>query len=125
MLSRNQSSNKGRRQKADCKRILERTLVELFFSGSFAHNNMPTTQQGFCISKRRISICGDLFGPHQSSRCRLLDGVKVGDYQELAKVAVGGDIGETKSYVLPAIVIGDRTIEIALNSYAMATSGPG
>jgi hypothetical protein len=36
---------------------------------------------------------------------------KVGDYQ-LAEVVGGGGVGEPKSYVLPAIVIGDRTIII-------------
>jgi hypothetical protein len=41
---------------------------------------------------------------------RLLDS-KVGDYQ-LAEVQGGGGIGEPKSYVLPAAVIGDRTIVI-------------
>lgn len=41
---------------------------------------------------------------------RLLD-QKVGDYQ-LAEVQGGGGIGEPKNYVLPAAVIGDRTIVI-------------
>ena len=36
---------------------------------------------------------------------------KVGDYQ-LAEVQGGGGIGEPKNYVLPAAVIGDRTIVI-------------
>mmetsp|Transcript_11702 Transcript_11702/g.14766 ORF Transcript_11702/g.14766 Transcript_11702/m.14766 type:complete len:155 (+) Transcript_11702:84-548(+) len=41
---------------------------------------------------------------------RLLD-AKAGDYQ-LAEVIGGGGIGEPKNYVLPAAVIGDRTIVI-------------
>jgi hypothetical protein len=41
---------------------------------------------------------------------RLLD-QKVGDYQ-LAEVLGGGGIGEPKNYVLPAAVIGGRTIVI-------------
>lgn len=41
---------------------------------------------------------------------RLLDS-KVGDYQ-LAEVVGGGGLGEPKNYVLPAAVIGDRTIVI-------------
>lgn len=41
---------------------------------------------------------------------RLLD-QKVGDYQ-LAEVSGGGGVGEPKNYVLPAAVIGDRTIVI-------------
>lgn len=41
---------------------------------------------------------------------KLLD-TKVGDYQ-LAEVIGGGGIGEPKNYVLPAAVIGDRTIVI-------------
>ena len=42
---------------------------------------------------------------------RLLDSAKVGDYQ-LAEVVGGGGVGEPKNYVLPAAVIGDRTIII-------------
>ncbi len=44
---------------------------------------------------------------------RLLDAdtAKVGDYQ-LAEVIGGGGVGEPKNYVLPAAVIGDRTIVI-------------
>jgi hypothetical protein len=41
---------------------------------------------------------------------RLLD-QKIGDYQ-LAEVIGGGGIGEPKNYILPAAVIGDRTIVI-------------
>lgn len=41
---------------------------------------------------------------------KLIDG-KVGDYQ-LAEVIGGGGVGEPKNYVLPACVIGDRTIVI-------------
>ena len=41
---------------------------------------------------------------------KLLD-VKAGDYQ-LAEVIGGGGVGEPKNYVLPAAVIGDRTIVI-------------
>ena len=41
---------------------------------------------------------------------RLLD-TKVGDYQ-LAEVLGGGGVGEPKNYILPAAVIGDRTIVI-------------
>uniref|UniRef100_A0A7S0C8P0 Photosystem II 10 kDa polypeptide, chloroplastic n=1 Tax=Proboscia inermis TaxID=420281 RepID=A0A7S0C8P0_9STRA len=41
---------------------------------------------------------------------RLLDKV-VGDYQ-LAEVEGGGGIGEPKSYVLPAVLVGDRAIII-------------
>lgn len=41
---------------------------------------------------------------------RLLDAT-VGDYQ-LAEVVGGGGVGEPKNYVLPAAVIGDRTIVI-------------
>lgn len=40
----------------------------------------------------------------------LLDS-KIGEYQ-LAEVAGGGGIGEPKNYVLPAVVLGDRTIVI-------------
>ena len=42
---------------------------------------------------------------------KLLDGEKVGDYQ-LAEVLGGGGRGEPESYVLPAAIIGDRTIVI-------------
>lgn len=42
---------------------------------------------------------------------KLLDGQKVGDYQ-LAEVLGGGGRGEPESYVLPAAIIGDRTIVI-------------
>jgi len=41
---------------------------------------------------------------------RLL-GTNVGDYQ-LAEVIGGGGVGEPKNYILPAAVIGDRTIVI-------------
>ncbi len=41
---------------------------------------------------------------------KLLD-TKAGDYQ-LAQVIGGGGVGEPKNYVLPAAVIGDRTIVI-------------
>lgn len=41
---------------------------------------------------------------------RLLES-KVGDYQ-LAKVQGGGGVGEPKNYVLPAVVVGDRSIII-------------
>lgn len=40
----------------------------------------------------------------------LLDG-KTGDYQ-LAQVLGGGGIGEPESYILPAVILGDRTIII-------------
>eukprot|EP00586_Coscinodiscus_wailesii_P010475 CAMPEP_0172505230 /NCGR_PEP_ID=MMETSP1066-20121228/184713_1 /TAXON_ID=671091 /ORGANISM="Coscinodiscus wailesii, Strain CCMP2513" /LENGTH=133 /DNA_ID=CAMNT_0013281757 /DNA_START=151 /DNA_END=552 /DNA_ORIENTATION=- len=42
---------------------------------------------------------------------RLLDQKKVGDYQ-LAEVEGGGGVGEPKNYVLPAVVLGGRTIVI-------------
>uniref|UniRef100_A0A7S2MMX9 Uncharacterized protein n=1 Tax=Helicotheca tamesis TaxID=374047 RepID=A0A7S2MMX9_9STRA len=48
--------------------------------------------------------------PGGTRTVRLLD-TKVGDYQ-LAEVAGGGGRGEPASYVLPAVVIGDRTIII-------------
>lgn len=48
--------------------------------------------------------------PGGTRTIRLLD-AKVGDYQ-LAEVSGGGGIGEPKSYILPAIVIGDRAIVI-------------
>jgi hypothetical protein len=48
--------------------------------------------------------------PGGTRTIRLLE-EKVGDYQ-LAEVAGGGGIGEPKSYVLPAVVIGDRAIVI-------------
>ncbi len=41
----------------------------------------------------------------------LLEGRKVGDYQ-LAQVQGGGGKGEPSEYVLPAAIIGDRTIVI-------------
>ena len=41
----------------------------------------------------------------------LLEGKKVGDYQ-LAEVQGGGGRGEPENYVLPAAIIGDRTIVI-------------
>mmetsp|Transcript_20580 Transcript_20580/g.41199 ORF Transcript_20580/g.41199 Transcript_20580/m.41199 type:complete len:171 (-) Transcript_20580:203-715(-) len=41
----------------------------------------------------------------------LLEGYKIGDYH-LAEVAGGGGIGEPRNYILPAAVIGDRTIVI-------------
>jgi hypothetical protein len=40
-----------------------------------------------------------------------LTGEKLGDYQ-LAEVQGGGGLGEPKNYILPAAVIGDRTIVI-------------
>ena len=40
-----------------------------------------------------------------------LTGEKVGDYQ-LAEVQGGGGLGEPKNYILPAAIIGDRTIVI-------------
>eukprot|EP00978_Attheya_sp_CCMP212_P037676 scaffold179968_cov45-Attheya_sp.AAC.1 len=49
--------------------------------------------------------------PGGTRTVRLLEGAKVGDYQ-LAEVAGGGGIGEPKSYVLPAVVIGNRAIVI-------------
>mmetsp|Transcript_6491 Transcript_6491/g.9610 ORF Transcript_6491/g.9610 Transcript_6491/m.9610 type:complete len:192 (+) Transcript_6491:32-607(+) len=48
--------------------------------------------------------------PGGTRTIRLLD-TKVGDYQ-LAEVAGGGGRGEPANYVLPAVVIGDRTIII-------------
>mmetsp|Transcript_10429 Transcript_10429/g.10024 ORF Transcript_10429/g.10024 Transcript_10429/m.10024 type:complete len:162 (-) Transcript_10429:268-753(-) len=42
---------------------------------------------------------------------RLLDDKKVGDYQ-LAEILGGGGRGEPQSYVLPAVITGDRTIII-------------
>jgi hypothetical protein len=42
---------------------------------------------------------------------KLLGDSKVGDYQ-LAEIFGGGGIGEPKNYVLPAAIIGDRTIVI-------------
>ena len=41
----------------------------------------------------------------------LLDGKTVGDYQ-LAEVRGGGGVGEPKSYVLPALILGGRAIII-------------
>lgn len=52
--------------------------------------------------------------PGGTRTIRLLDSsdkVRVGDYQ-LAEVVGGGGIGEPKNYVLPAVVLGDRTIVI-------------
>ena len=48
--------------------------------------------------------------PGGTRTIRLLD-QKVGDYQ-LAEVQGGGGIGEPKNYVLPAVVLGGRTIVI-------------
>ena len=48
--------------------------------------------------------------PGGTRTIKLLDG-KVGDYQ-LAEVQGGGGRGEPASYVLPAAIIGDRTIVI-------------
>jgi hypothetical protein len=42
---------------------------------------------------------------------RLLDGKQVGQYQ-LAEVQGGGGVGEPDNYVLPAVIIGDRSIII-------------
>jgi len=42
---------------------------------------------------------------------KLLDGQKLGDYQ-LAEVLGGGGRGEPENYVLPAAILGDRTIVI-------------
>lgn len=41
----------------------------------------------------------------------LLEGVKTGDYQ-LAQVQGGGGIGEPDNYILPAVILGDRSIII-------------
>lgn len=49
--------------------------------------------------------------PGGTRTIRLLEGQKVGDYQ-LAEVEGGGGKGEPKSYVLPAVIVGDRTILI-------------
>lgn len=48
--------------------------------------------------------------PGGTRTVRLLD-QKVGDYQ-LAEIVGGGGVGEPKNFVLPAAVIGDRTIVI-------------
>lgn len=49
---------------------------------------------------------------HPGGKRRIeLTGETVGDYQ-LAKVMGGGGVGEPKNYVLPAAVLGDRTIVI-------------
>jgi len=42
---------------------------------------------------------------------KLLDGQKKGDYQ-MAEVLGGGGRGEPENYVLPAVILGDRTIVI-------------
>ena len=42
---------------------------------------------------------------------RLLEGKTVGEYQ-LAEVEGGGGIGEPANYVLPAVIVGDRSIII-------------
>jgi hypothetical protein len=49
--------------------------------------------------------------PGGTRTIQLLEGKKVGDYQ-LAEVNGGGGRGEPANYVLPAVVIGDRTIVI-------------
>ncbi len=49
--------------------------------------------------------------PGGTRTIKLLDGAKVGDYQ-LAEVTGGGGRGEPANYVLPAAVIGGRTIVI-------------
>eukprot|EP00526_Cylindrotheca_closterium_P023380 CAMPEP_0113618506 /NCGR_PEP_ID=MMETSP0017_2-20120614/9372_1 /TAXON_ID=2856 /ORGANISM="Cylindrotheca closterium" /LENGTH=167 /DNA_ID=CAMNT_0000528017 /DNA_START=110 /DNA_END=613 /DNA_ORIENTATION=- /assembly_acc=CAM_ASM_000147 len=41
----------------------------------------------------------------------LLEGGKTGDYQ-LAQVQGGGGIGEPENYILPAVILGDRSIII-------------
>lgn len=41
----------------------------------------------------------------------LLDGQRTGDYQ-LAQVQGGGGIGEPENYILPAVILGDRSIII-------------
>lgn len=49
--------------------------------------------------------------PGGKRNIKLLEGKKVGDYQ-LAEVYGGGGRGEPSSYILPAAIIGDRTIVI-------------
>ncbi|VEU45277.1 unnamed protein product [Pseudo-nitzschia multistriata] len=49
--------------------------------------------------------------PGGTRTIKLLDGQKIGDYQ-LAEVRGGGGRGEPENYVLPAAIIGDRTIVI-------------
>lgn len=49
--------------------------------------------------------------PGGTRTIRLLDGQKVGDYQ-LAEVQGGGGKGEPQNYILPAVIVGDRTIII-------------
>mmetsp|Transcript_6534 Transcript_6534/g.7323 ORF Transcript_6534/g.7323 Transcript_6534/m.7323 type:complete len:151 (-) Transcript_6534:1074-1526(-) len=66
------------------------------------------------VHAKEISFVGTFSDPinHPGGKrtVRLLD-AKVGDYQ-LAQVEGGGGLGEPKNYVLPAVVIGDRTIVI-------------
>ncbi|KAL9189104.1 hypothetical protein ACHAXT_011594 [Thalassiosira profunda] len=49
--------------------------------------------------------------PGGTRTIKLVDGAKVGDYQ-LAQVFGGGGRGEPKEYVLPAVIVGDRSILI-------------
>mmetsp|Transcript_34167 Transcript_34167/g.74881 ORF Transcript_34167/g.74881 Transcript_34167/m.74881 type:complete len:216 (-) Transcript_34167:72-719(-) len=57
-----------------------------------------------------VATYSDPKHPGGTRTVKLLD-AKVGDYQ-LAEVQGGGGVGEPKSYVLPAAVLGDRTIII-------------
>ena len=59
-------------------------------------------------------FCGTYTDPINhpgGTRTIRLIGEKVGDYQ-LAEVEGGGGVGEPKSFVLPAVVVGDRAIII-------------
>ena len=49
--------------------------------------------------------------PGGTRTIKLVDGAKVGDYQ-LAQVFGGGGRGEPKEYVLPAVIVGGRSILI-------------
>jgi len=53
--------------------------------------------------------------PGGTRTIQFLPGMKTGDYQ-LAQIQGGGGRGEPKSYILPAVIIGDATILIDFSS---------
>ena len=53
--------------------------------------------------------------PGGTRTIKILKGLRTGDYQ-LAEIQGGGGIGEPKNYVLPAVIIGDKSILIDFSS---------
>lgn len=94
---------------------IKNTPRRVFFQTAIAATAAATLAPSVAQAANEASFVGTFSDPINhpggTRTIRLLDDKQVGDYQ-LAEIQGGGGVGEPKNYVLPAIVIGNRTIII-------------